>query len=162
MSHGHFKTMCNCGKVINQCRCMSPNKTVKIEGCEGCKKKPINPTKDILKMSNFKLALGKTYEETLTQRKVSITTIKGGDNQFIGYKYDIEPGERWLVKEEFRQLFTPLSKVTIEERVHILGSTVADINVIVKHYDKAIVSPDEMSQKIKAIIEQCAQELKSD
>ena len=162
MSHGHFKTVCNCGKIINQCRCMSPNKTIIIEVCDDCKKKDsINPTKDILKMSNFKLATNRSYEETLTRRKVSIITIKGGDNQFIGYRFDLEPGECWIGKDEFRERFTPLSKITIEERAHVLGSAVADINDIVKQYDINHFTSD-MSQKIKAVIKQCVQELKSD
>lgn len=107
-------------------------------------------------MNNFKLAVGKQYEERLTQRKVSITTVKGGDNQFIGYKYDLEPGERWLVKEEFRELFTPLSKITIEERVHTLGSTLANINVLAMNDDS------KLSRSIRTIIKQCIRELKSD
>ncbi len=41
MSHEHFKTMCNCGKVINQCRCMSSNKIITIEVCDECKAKSI-------------------------------------------------------------------------------------------------------------------------
>lgn len=155
MSHGHFKIVCNCGKVINQCRCMSSNKAITIEVCDECKMKQRYPTEEVIKMSNFKLAVGKQYEERLNQRKVSITTIKGGGNQFIGYKYDLDHGERWLVKEEFSLLFTPLSKVTIEERVHALGSAVADINVLVRNNDS------KLGQSIKTIIEQCVQELKS-
>jgi len=155
-SHGHFKIVCNCGKVISQCRCMSKNKTVTVGVCDECKQDLINPTKEVVKMSNFKLALNKEYEEKLTQRKVNITTIRGEDNQFIGYRYEVEPEERWLVKEEFRELFTPLSKITIEERVHALGSAVADINILVRHDDS------ELGFRVRTVIDQCIKELKSD
>lgn len=155
-SHGHFKIVCNCGKVIKQCRCMSQNKTITIEVCDECKIKQRYPTKEVVTMSNFNLAVGKQYEERLTQRKAAITTIKGGGGQFIGFKYDLDYGEHWLVKEEFWELFTPLSKITIEERVHVLGSVVADINVLVRNDDS------KLGQSIKTIIKQCVQELKSD
>lgn len=34
----HFRTICkSCGKIINQCRCMSENKTVYYDVCDSCK-----------------------------------------------------------------------------------------------------------------------------
>lgn len=38
MSHaGHEKVVCQCGRVVRQCRCMSPDKTVTIvPRCPAC------------------------------------------------------------------------------------------------------------------------------
>ena len=37
----HFIKKCSCGEIIEQCRCMSPNKTVTVvkDGCDKCKAK---------------------------------------------------------------------------------------------------------------------------
>ncbi len=38
MAHGHRKTLCiECDAVINQCRCMSPDKTITYDTCTNCK-----------------------------------------------------------------------------------------------------------------------------
>ena len=34
---GHFKKICSvCSKVIEQCRCTDPNKTIQFDVCEDC------------------------------------------------------------------------------------------------------------------------------
>lgn len=37
----HFKNICSCGTIIDQCRCMSKDKKVTViqNGCPECKKK---------------------------------------------------------------------------------------------------------------------------
>lgn len=42
----HHKTVCSCGAVISQCRCMSPGKTliVKTNACAACKAAFPQPT----------------------------------------------------------------------------------------------------------------------
>lgn len=54
----HYIEKCSCGKVIGQCRCASPDKTVRIipNGCQDCKIrqaiKPIDPQDAIRRLKD--------------------------------------------------------------------------------------------------------------
>jgi len=41
--HGHFVDRCSCGIIVNQCRCMSADKTLTVikNGCIDCRMNPV-------------------------------------------------------------------------------------------------------------------------
>jgi len=107
----------------------------------------------------FKLKEGRDYEEKASGRRSSITDVHGEDGTFIGYRWDDEPEIRWLTADEFRKDFIPLSSITLEERCHVLGSTVADINEILK---RSTTSDYVLKKALMKVIENCVQELRTD
>ncbi len=107
-----------------------------------------------------KLTVGKEFEEKASGHKASITDVRGEDGTFIGYRWEDEPEVRWVTADEFNRDFIPLSSITLEERCHILGSTVADINAIVQ--SAHIPRPGSPFRDIEKIIEKCIQELRTD
>ena len=107
----------------------------------------------------FKLKVNRNYEEKANGRKVTITDVRGDDSQFIGYRWDDEPEVRWCTADEFRADFIPLSKISLEERCHVLGSTVADIK---RAIDTCEDCDHHFIDELKGIIEKCVQELRTD
>lgn len=59
----HFIEKCEkCEKVVSQCRCMSPNKTIRWTICDECRRKTLRPNEKTLRaMKDLESGKGKTY-----------------------------------------------------------------------------------------------------
>lgn len=102
----------------------------------------------------FELTINKEFERKHSGEKVVITDVRGEHNQFIGYRGD-EEGVRWLTDAEFQRDFIPLSPLSLEERVHILGNAIARINTIVHNGNDPVI------HLVREVVEKCVEDLKT-
>lgn len=66
MHSGHFKVVCGCGVVIDQCRCPSPDKEVRKGVCEKCK----------TQKKTKKPKTGVSYDEVQAQAEKLVALLK--------------------------------------------------------------------------------------